>query len=826
MNIHKKIKQNSRREFVKKTISAGLGAVILPDFLVHPNTYFPGTEGKPGIKKEFSIPAGEKDEGVSKVSGYKATFTSPPKMIPTRKTVDGPIIGNGDLGVVLSGPPEKQRFWISKNDFWKAKPVYPNAGPRPIGGIEIDIPALVSGSYHVEQILENGTIISRFTTALEVEDPPPYTKIGTTVMIRSWIPSSANFLIIELSVEGEQLEGDLMSRVLPSTWETPAVGVDTRLWVATGDEAETSGGNMADGYWMKRRFSTPDASISLEQKPLAWDSEAAVAMRLLNHRKLPLPCLPGIRGDGWCGDRFIIDPGCPVTIVAAIVTSEESDNPLNAALEAVRKVEMTTLDGFREVHEKWWNDFWSKSSVEIGDPLIEKFWYGSHYIMACCSRNKRFPPNLYGNWVTTDSPSWEGHYTLNYNYQAPYWGVYSSNHVELSDPYDVPLLEYLPIAKENAPKYLNINGAYYDVGIGPKGLVTSYMPDGCSPPGEGDHMFLGQKSDAVFASANMFMRFYSTYDLDYAKIIYPFLIAVADFWEGYLKFEGNRYVIANDAFGEVWDGGFDKNNCNSLGFLRMFFKGMLDMSHELKSDTDRRSKWEHILKYISEFPTVEVNGKRRIRNAEAGPSAGRTGVLNWGLLGIVFPSGVTGLGSDPAFLKILRDDMNELPEKNWINTGPGFNQIFPSAVRIGINPQVILARLVNELIASGMPNLFVYTAGGGIENCSGVPSTINEMLLQSHEGLLRLFPVWPEDRDAKFENLRAYGAFLVSSSKVNGKVEYVKILSEKGRKCSMRNPWPGGQAQIKRENGKTEKMTGDQFTFKTSIGEKILMVQQ
>ena len=40
---------------------------------------------------------------------------------------------------------------------------------------------------------------------------------------------------------------------------------------------------------------------------------------------------------------------------------------------------------------------------------------------------------------------------------------------------------------------------------------------------------------------------------------------------------------------------------------------------------------------------------------------------------------------------------------------------------------------------------------------------VNEMLLQSHEGALRFFPVWPANRAATFTTLRTNGAFLVSA---------------------------------------------------------------
>ena len=105
------------------------------------------------------------------------------------------------------------------------------------------------------------------------------------------------------------------------------------------------------------------------------------------------------------------------------------------------------------------------------------------------------------------------------------------------------------------------------------------MPDDHSIPGEGNRMFLGQKSNAAFASVNMLMRFYHTYDADSARRVHPFLIEVANFWEDYLRLENRRYVITRDASGEVGDGGNDRNNCLSLGLVRMLFQGMLLQTH-------------------------------------------------------------------------------------------------------------------------------------------------------------------------------------------------------------------------------------------------------
>ena len=53
---------------------------------------------------------------------------------------------------------------------------------------------------------------------------------------------------------------------------------------------------------------------------------------------------------------------------------------------------------------------------------------------------------------------------------------------------------------------------------------------------------------------------------------------------------------------------------------------------------------------------------------------------------------------------------------------------------------------------------------------------VNAMLLQSHEGFLRLFPCWHHS-EAKFVTIRAAGAFLVSAEKKAGVCQPISILS-------------------------------------------------
>jgi alpha-L-fucosidase 2 len=65
------------------------------------------------------------------------------------------------------------------------------------------------------------------------------------------------------------------------------------------------------------------------------------------------------------------------------------------------------------------------------------------------------------------------------------------------------------------------------------------------------------------------------------------------------------------------------------------------------------------------------------------------------------------------------------------------------------------------------------------------------LLLQSVGDIIRVFPAWPKAHDAKFENLRAQGGFLVSAEQRGGKTVKLQIVSTVGGKLRLLDPWTG-----------------------------------
>jgi hypothetical protein len=105
-----------------------------------------------------------------------------------------------------------------------------------------------------------------------------------------------------------------------------------------------------------------------------------------------------------------------------------------------------------------------------------------------------------------------------------------------------------------------------------------------------------------------------------------------------------------------------------------------------------------------------------------------------------------------------------------------------------------------------------------------VPATINEMLMQSHEGVIRLFPCWDKKSNASFENLRADGAFLVSAELKAGNVISLKIKSLMGRKCTVK--CDGIKTVInKADNSEIPfNRVGDAITFKTQVDTEYVLI--
>ena len=98
-------------------------------------------------------------------------------------------------------------------------------------------------------------------------------------------------------------------------------------------------------------------------------------------------------------------------------------------------------------------------------------------------------------------------------------------------------------------------------------------------------------------------------------------------------------------------------------------------------------------------------------------------------------------------------------------------------------------------------------------------SALQEMLIQSHTGVVHIFPAIPSSwKDARFDQLRTEGAFLISANKENGQVKTVDVKSEKGGILKLKNPFGNTAFEC---SFKYEIDDQNTIIIKTSPGDKI-----
>ena len=697
------------------------------------------------------------------VSQHVNEFSSPPQYAPCDSSTDAVLLGNGDMAVAISGAADNLRFWLNKSDFWRLQNHYRGCKPVLMGGVDLLIPSLSGASYHIEQDIYTATTHGKFHISEK------------SVSMKCFVSAMQNVFVLELAAEGEPVDAEL------------------KLWTQEGSDSKNAEGKDEDIYWVSRAFT--------------------------DNVDIPSGACAAVKVDGSKSLKFRLSPDSPITIFITMDSVFKSKDYVKSAVSMAKKLLAGHTEELIEKHRDWWSEYWGKCIIEIPDKVIEKEYYRSLYVFGSCSRNSEFPPPIFGTWNLTDNPGWNGDYHLNYNHVAPFYGLYSANRMEQADPCTAPLLDFVPRGRDYARELCQTRGILYPVGIGPKGMDSTYKADVAREsyrdnPNVTKHILhFGQKSNAAYSLVPVNFRFYSTWDTGYAEKHYPFVLEVVDFWEDYLKLEDARYIIYSDAIHE--GSGADVNPILSLGLVRMTFQLAHDMSQHLGIDEDRRRKWRHILEHISGYTTQEMDGKTVFRYSEQGMAWNNSNTLG---IQHIYPAGAIGLESDSRLLEVARNTIDVM--QRWYDFN-GTNSFYPAAVRVGYPAETIIKHL-HEWASKKHPNGLKHDKNPhGIELCTASIATINMMLCTGHQDVLRVFKVWPKNLDAKFTNIRAFGAFLVSSEIKDGQVQFVRIHSEAGRDCMVENPWPDKEIQIIRKGAIARKLTGKRLAFGTEKNEVI-----
>ena len=124
----------------------------------------------------------------------------------------------------------------------------------------------------------------------------------------------------------------------------------------------------------------------------------------------------------------------------------------------VRQVE--SFDTTKASHIKWWNNYWSRSSVSLPDPVLEKQYYLDMYKFGCVARNNTPPISLQAIWTADNGnlPPWKGDLHHDLNTQLSYWPGYTGNHLDLTAGYTNWMWKVKEENKRWTKQYFDVDG--------------------------------------------------------------------------------------------------------------------------------------------------------------------------------------------------------------------------------------------------------------------------------------------------------------------------------------------------------------------------------
>lgn len=710
------------------------------------------------------------------------------EQIRSRHAPLGPYMGNGDMGCVAYTDYNSQTFLLSKVDFvtdgwsdWAGS----GAAALPVGGVRItvDSPEAEGFDYRMDMLANE----LRMTTGTRAK-----------VSFRNWMTVGDNFLVTELTNPS-----DVPVRIRVGTYAGGISG-------AYGKTASVAG-SMAQ---VTRRTKTGQ---------VAWISRAGISTAVIGpDSRSEVVADSAVQTSFWL-------PGSEKAYVVSYLSGGgmRDDACLETARKKLRRLSFREVDKMRRRKDLWWQDMWRRSYVETGDELIDRHYLSSIYLLA--SAYNTFSPacgGMYGVWNLDDYMNYHGDIHLNYNSQAGFYSVFSANRPELALPFFDFIERVMPEGERRAREDM----ASVHPSLKGKSCRGLLFPVSALGIGKFYGGYWQQTMNAPF-NIPLFSWYYEyTGDRDFlSRRAYPFIRACGDFYEDYLvrePFEGTyRYTITTGGHENSWD----VNPPSDVAFVEQTFRLLLRYSEILNVDQERRAVWRDILNHLPGYkvvmPTRKPNdGKPVYAKNDAG----------WDLpahliqMHALYPCEVMTLASDPDSLQIARNTIHYYGVSQDGFTGT-MNELglsaFVMGARAGYDPDMLWEKM--RVLIAGAEKNFLITDGHHCLEKTTVIETVNSMMLQSVEGVLRFFPNWPE-RPGSFTRLRAKGGFLVSASCDGREVTGCRIASEKKSVCRFMNPWPGHQVLVQDEQGRQVPVSvaGDVCSVLLSPGKSYALSRQ
>ena len=443
-------------------------------------------------------------------------------------------------------------------------------------------------------------------------------------------------------------------------------------------------------------------------------------------------------------------------------------------------------------HIAWWKNYWSKSSVSISDTVLEKQYYLELYKMGCVARENTPPISLQAIWTADNGnlPPWKGDLHHDLNTELSYWPFYTGNHLTEAKSFTNWLWK---VKDENTKWTKGYFGVY---GLNVPGVTTiSGKPMG------GWIQYSMSPTTGAWLAQHFYWQWKYSGDkkfliekcLPYFDEVETYLMKLR-IWDSVL----HKYKLPLSSTPEYNDNGINawfRNNTNyDLALIHNLYKEYI----EILIKVPPRS-YKEIFEDSKLYFDYDINetGLTIASNQNLDESHRHHAHLM-----AIYPLGLLSPDREAeknTIDKSLRH-LEKMGTRQWCGYSFSWAACLYARAREGDNAAKMLKIFAKNFVSSNSFHLNGDQKGGEYSDFKYRPFTlegnfafaqgIHEMLIQSYNGYIEIFPAVPDEwENVSFKTLRAEGAFLVSAKKENSVVTEVKVTAEEAGIMKIKLPF-------------------------------------
>jgi alpha-L-fucosidase 2 len=426
------------------------------------------------------------------------------------------------------------------------------------------------------------------------------------------------------------------------------------------------------------------------------------------------------------------------------------------------------------------------------DPSLSALSYNfGRYLMIASSRAGTEPANLQGIWNDDTNPMWDSKYTTNINTEMNYWAVESGNLSECAEP-------LVRMIKELTDQGTQVAREHY----GAKGWVFHQNTDIWRVAAPMDGPTWGTFTvGGAWLCTHIWEHYAYTKDAAFLAETYPLIEGSVQFFMDFLTPHPNgKWLVTNPSTSpeNFPDGGGNKPYFDEV--TAGFREGTTICAG---SSIDMQILYDLFGYFIEASDVLGKNNGfiQKVKNARAQlvpPQIGKDGSLqewadDWKSLEKnhrhfshmygLYPGKVLYEKRTPALIEAYKKVLEERGDAST-----GFSRAWKMALwaRLGDGNRSnkIYKGFIKEQTCT---SLFALCGKAPqVDGSFGVSAAITEMLMQSHDGFIKLLPALPDDwQTGTFKGVCARGAFELDYTWQNKRVTQLTITSKAGEMCRL-----------------------------------------